>query len=111
MGCSAASARKKPRRRAPETTLPQIGHGRRVALIFALFAFGTDQMTSLVSSGLIRRTAFWLITIAAILFMARVFLAVDARSHSASDTLDGVFPYWGVTFLLWDWIARRLRRT
>ena len=71
-------------------------------------------MTFVATSGLIRRATsilFWLITIAAILFMAQVFLAVDSRSHSASDTLYGVFPYWGVTFLLWDWTARRLRRT
>jgi hypothetical protein len=33
------------------------------------------------------------------------------RSHAASDTLYGVFPYWGVTFLLWDWSARRLKGT
>ena len=71
-------------------------------------------MTSVATSGLIRRATsvlFWLITIAAILFVVQVFLAIDSRSHSASDTLYGVFPYWGVTFLLWDWIARRLRRT
>jgi hypothetical protein len=69
-------------------------------------------MTSFATPGLIRRATsalFWLVTIAAILFMAQVFLAIDGRSHSASDTLYGVFPYWGVTFLLWDWIARRLR--
>jgi len=69
-------------------------------------------MTFFASSGLVRTATsvlFWLITIAAILFMAHVFLAVDGRSHSASDTLYGVFPYWGVTFLLWDWIGRRLK--
>ena len=71
-------------------------------------------MTSVATSGLIRRATsvlFWLITIAAILFVVQVFLAIDSRSHSASDTLYGVFPYWGVTFLLWDWIARRLGRS
>ena len=71
-------------------------------------------MTSFATSGLIRRATsalFWLVTIAAILFAVQVFLAVDSRSHSASDTLYGVFPYWGVTFLLWDWIARRLGRS
>jgi hypothetical protein len=50
----------------------------------------------------------WLITLAGIALISNVFVAVDARSHSASDTLYGVFPYWGVTFLLWDWIARWL---
>ena len=71
-------------------------------------------MNFVATSGLIRRATsvlFWLITIAAIIFMVQVFLAVDSCSHSASDTLYGVFPYWGVTFLLWDWIAGRLRRT
>jgi hypothetical protein len=52
----------------------------------------------------------WLITFASIALILNVFVAVDARSHSASDTLYGVFPYWGVTFLLWDWIARWLSR-
>ena len=50
----------------------------------------------------------WLITFAGIALILNVFVAIDARSHSASDTLYGVFPYWGVTFLLWDWIARWL---
>jgi hypothetical protein len=52
----------------------------------------------------------WLITLAAIGLMLNVFIALDARSHSASDTLYGVLPYWGATFLLWDWIARWLSR-
>ena len=52
----------------------------------------------------------WLIALAGIALMLNVFIAVDARSHSASDTLYGVFPHWGVTFLLWDWIARWLSR-
>jgi hypothetical protein len=69
-------------------------------------------MSSFAAWGIIHRPTSvlgWLITIAAILFMAQVFLVIDDRSHSASDTLYGVFPYWGVTFLLWDWIARRLK--
>jgi hypothetical protein len=44
-------------------------------------------------------------------FCATVFLAVDRHSHSASDTFYGVFPYLGTTFLLLDWIARRLAET
>jgi len=47
------------------------------------------------------------LTVAALAFMAQVFLAVDAHSHSVSDTLYAVYPYWGVTFLGWEWIARR----
>ena len=27
-------------------------------------------------------------------FCAQVFIAVDSRSHSVSDTLYGIFPYW-----------------
>ena len=40
-------------------------------------------------------------------FCATVFVAVDRHSHSASDTLHGVYPYFATTFLLLDWIARR----
>jgi len=49
----------------------------------------------------------WLLTLAALAFMAQVLIAVDARSRPVSDTLYGVFPFWGVTMLAWDWIARR----
>jgi hypothetical protein len=55
-------------------------------------------MTSFATSGLIRRATsalFWLVTIAAILFMAQVFLAVDGRSDSVSDTLLGCVPLLG----------------
>jgi len=50
-------------------------------------------MTSFTTSGFIRGATsllFWLMTIAAILFMAQVFLTVDARSHSASYHLSFV---------------------
>ena len=52
----------------------------------------------------------WLFTLAALAFTVQVFIAVDARSHSVSDTLYGIFPFWGVTWLAWDWIARRSAR-
>jgi hypothetical protein len=42
-----------------------------------------------------------------LLFCITVFYAVDRQSHSASDTLYGVFPYFACTFLLLDWVARR----
>ena len=51
--------------------------------------------------------AGWLLTLTALAFAVQVFIAVDARSHSVSDTLYGIFPFWGVTWLAWDWIARR----
>jgi hypothetical protein len=41
------------------------------------------------------------------LFCLTVFTAVDRHSHSASDTLYGVFPFFICTFLLLDWIAGR----
>jgi hypothetical protein len=47
------------------------------------------------------------LTVVAILFCATVFIAVDRRSHSATDTLYGVFPFFACTFLLLDWIAGR----
>jgi hypothetical protein len=34
---------------------------------------------------------------------------VDRHSHSVSDTLYGIYPFFVATFLLLDWIARRLR--
>jgi Na+/glutamate symporter len=43
----------------------------------------------------------------AAIFCLTVFYAVDRNSHSASDTLYGIFPYFVCTFLLVDWIARR----
>ena len=47
------------------------------------------------------------ITLAALAFCAQVFLAVDRKSHSVSDTLYGVFPFFVCVFLLLDWIAQR----
>jgi len=49
----------------------------------------------------------WMISVLAAAFCLRIFLFVDGRSHSVSDTLYGVFPYWAPTFLLWVWIAGR----
>jgi hypothetical protein len=40
-------------------------------------------------------------------FCVTVFAAVDRHSHSVSDTLYGVFPFFTCTFLLLDWIGRR----
>ncbi|MCW8807281.1 MAG: hypothetical protein OQK79_04095 [Rhodanobacter sp.] len=55
--------------------------------------------------------AGWLVTLAAVAYMLHVFLAIDARSHSVSDTLYAVYPQWGVTLLGWDWIARASQRS
>lgn len=52
--------------------------------------------------------AGWLITALPLAFCVQVFLAIDRRSHSVSDTLYGIFPFWVPTFLLWAWLAGRL---
>ncbi len=52
----------------------------------------------------------WLVSGLCLAFCVNIFLWADAHSHSASDTLYGVFPYWAPTFLLWAWIADRTSR-
>ena len=49
-------------------------------------------------------TIAWLF---AALFCYTVFRAIDRHSHSVSDTLYGVFPFFVCTFLLLDWIGNR----
>jgi len=51
--------------------------------------------------------AGWIITLVAVAFCVHIFLFVDGRSHSVSDTFYGVFPYWVPTFLVWLWVASR----
>jgi hypothetical protein len=48
-----------------------------------------------------------LVTLAALAFCAQAFMAIDRHSHSASDTLYGIFPFFACAFLLLDWIAGR----
>jgi hypothetical protein len=50
------------------------------------------------------------ILLIAVLFCFNVFLAEDRASHSASDTLYAIYPYFVCTFLLYDWIAERSSR-
>ena len=40
-------------------------------------------------------------------FCVQVFLAVDRHSHSASDTLYGVFPYIVPCLMLLNWVASK----
>lgn len=40
-------------------------------------------------------------------FCVQAFLVVDRHSHSASDTLFGIFPYVVPAFLLLNWIAAK----
>jgi hypothetical protein len=42
-----------------------------------------------------------------LLFCTTVFVAVDRHSHSVSDTLYGIFPFFVCTFLLVDWVGSR----
>jgi hypothetical protein len=51
--------------------------------------------------------AGWLITLAAAAFAINVFMVADGHSHSVSDTLYAVFPYWAPIFLLWLWVAQK----
>jgi hypothetical protein len=48
-----------------------------------------------------------IVSLLAVLFCLTVFAAVDRHSHSASDTLYGIFPFFVCTFLLLDWIGGR----
>lgn len=47
------------------------------------------------------------IALVAVGFCVQVFWAVDRHSHSVSDTLYDIFPFFACTFLLFDWIAGR----
>lgn len=58
--------------------------------------------------GWVYRPVSWqgfVVVLLAIAFCVNVFLAIDRHSHSASDTLYGVFSYYVCTFLLVNWIA------
>ena len=48
-----------------------------------------------------------ILTVLALAFCIQVFMAVDRHSHSVSDTLYGVFPFFVCAFLMLDWIAGR----
>jgi len=49
----------------------------------------------------------WLITLAAAAFCVNVFIAVDRHSHSVSDTMYGIFPFWVPTLMLLNWVASK----
>ena len=60
--------------------------------------------------GWIYRPVSWqavVLVVLAFLFCLQVFIAVDRHSHSASDTLYGVFPYVALCFLLLHWVASK----
>lgn len=49
----------------------------------------------------------WLVCLLAFAFCAQVFIAVDRQSHSASDTLYGIFPYVVPALMLVYWVASK----
>ena len=49
----------------------------------------------------------FVILVATLGFCATVFVAADRNSHSATDTLYKVFPFFTCAFLLWDWLGAR----
>jgi hypothetical protein len=49
----------------------------------------------------------WLLVCLTIVFLISVFLAVDRHSHSVSDTLYGIFPYFVSSLMTLYWIASR----
>ena len=40
-------------------------------------------------------------------FCIQVFVAVDRHSHSVSDTLYGIFPYFVPALMLLNWVASK----
>ena len=46
-----------------------------------------------------------IITLFVFIFCITVFTAVDRNSHSVSDTLYGIFPYFVSAFTILFWIA------
>jgi hypothetical protein len=49
----------------------------------------------------------WVLTALTGAFCAQVFWFVDSRSHSVSDTLYGIFPFWVPALLVLAWLADR----
>lgn len=51
--------------------------------------------------------AGWLAVALTLIFLANTFLAIDRHSHSVSDTLYGIFPYWVPALGVLNWVAGR----
>jgi len=49
----------------------------------------------------------WIISAVTLTACIFAFVAVDRNSHSASDTLIGVFPYAVLFVIIWGWIASK----
>jgi surface polysaccharide O-acyltransferase-like enzyme len=48
-----------------------------------------------------------LLVVLALIFCVQVFVAVDRHSHSASDTLYGIFPFVVPVCIVLEWIATK----
>jgi hypothetical protein len=48
-----------------------------------------------------------IVTLVAGLFCVNVFIAIDRHSHSVSDTLYGIFPFWVPALMLLEWVASK----
>jgi len=48
-----------------------------------------------------------LLTLLVLAFCVHIFLFIDGRSHSNTDTLYGIFPFVVPALLGLDWVARR----
>jgi hypothetical protein len=60
--------------------------------------------------GWIYRPVSWqgiVLMLLSIVFCIQVFIAVDRRSHSVSDTLYGIFPYVVPCLMILNWIASK----
>ena len=53
----------------------------------------------------------YILTLLPLAFVIHTFLAIDRKSHSATDTLYAIFPYASASFLLWLWVADRSSRS
>jgi len=49
----------------------------------------------------------WALCLGALAFCVNTFWAIDRHSHSVSDTLYGIFPFWVPALLVLAWIADR----
>lgn len=60
--------------------------------------------------GWIYRPTSWqgfLVCLLSLTFCIQVFIAVDRNSHSVSDTLYGVFPYFVPSLIILYWVASK----
>ena len=49
----------------------------------------------------------WMLFALTLAFYFQVFAAIDRHSHSASDTLYGIFPYFVCAGILLNWVASK----